>query len=145
MNFTLPVKANGLAFRFLQTANAALTITGSSDLIHKGSAGGSSVTFSTTNEKIGSHALVECIYTANSTLRWLDSPESDTNARRGFCDACGSGLFWDAPGRATISISAGSLDEPSGLETIGHVYVEQAADYYALPDDGLPKHARLSG
>jgi len=78
-------------------------------------------------------------------LRWLDSPASETSARRGFCEACGSSLFWDAPGRATISISAGSLDEPTGLETIGHVYVEQAGDYYALPDDGTPKHARLSG
>ncbi len=57
--------------------------------------------------------------------------------------ACGSSLFWDAPGRATISIAAGSLDEPTGLEVIGHVYVEQAGDYYALPDDGVPLHARL--
>jgi hypothetical protein len=79
----------------------------------------------------------------DQTLRWLDSPASDTNARRGFCAACGSSLFWDAPGRATISISAGSLDEPTGLEVIGHVYVEQAGDYYALPDDGVPHHAWL--
>jgi len=77
------------------------------------------------------------------TLRWVDSPASDTNARRGFCGACGSSLFWDAPGRATISIAAGSLDEPTGLQVIGHVYVEQAGDYYALPADGVPQHARL--
>jgi hypothetical protein len=79
------------------------------------------------------------------TLRWIDSPASDTDARRGFCGACGSGLFWDAPGRDTISIAAGSLDEPTGLHVIGHVYAEQAGDYYALPDDGVPRHARLSG
>src|SRR3954452_9616038 len=51
------------------------------------------------------------------TFRSLDTPSSDTNARRGFCEPCGSSLFWDAPGRATISISAGSLDEPTDLET----------------------------
>jgi len=79
------------------------------------------------------------------TLRWVESPASATNARRGFCAACGSSLFWDAPGRETISISAGSLDAPTGLAVIGHVYVEHAGDYYELPDDGVPRHAQLSG
>jgi hypothetical protein len=81
---------------------------------------------------------------ADSTLRWIDSPASDTDARRGFCAACGTSLFWDAPARPTISISAGSLDEPTGLTVIGHTYVAQAGDYYALPDDGAPRHAGLS-
>jgi hypothetical protein len=78
--FTLPTKANGLAFRFLQTADASLVITGSSDLIHKGNAGGSTVTFNTASEKIGSHVLVECIYTADSTLKWLVSNLGGTTA-----------------------------------------------------------------
>src|SRR3954453_13184839 len=72
------------------------------------------------------------------TLRWLDSPASDTNARRGFCEACGSSLLWDAPGRPTSSIAAGSLDEPRGRETVGHVYVEEACDCCGLPDAGKP-------
>jgi hypothetical protein len=69
--FTLPTKQNGLAFRFVQTADANLVISGSSDIIAKGNAAASSVTFSTANEKIGSHVLVECIYTAAATLKWL--------------------------------------------------------------------------
>jgi hypothetical protein len=81
---------------------------------------------------------------AESTLRWIDSPASDTDARRGFCAACGSSLFWDAPARTTISIAAGSLDEPTGLAVIGHTYVDQAGNYYALPDDGVPRFAALS-
>src|SRR4051794_35542581 len=81
---------------------------------------------------------------ADSTLRWIDSPASDTNARRGFCGACGSSLFWDAPARAAISIAAGSLDEPTGLVVIGHTYVDQAGDYYALPEDGVPRYAALT-
>jgi hypothetical protein len=68
---TLPTKENGLAFRFVQTADADLVIAGSSDIIAKGNAAASSVTFSTASEKIGSHVLVECIYTAASTLKWL--------------------------------------------------------------------------
>jgi hypothetical protein len=73
-------------------------------------------------------------------LRWIQSPHSDANARRGFCAECGSSLFWDAPGRPTVSIAAGTLDQPTGLRVAGHWYVSQAGDYYALPADGLPRH-----
>jgi hypothetical protein len=77
-------------------------------------------------------------------LRWVVSPESDSAARRGFCGECGSSLFWDAPARDTISIAAGSLDEPTGLRMLAHVYVTQAGDYYELPEDGLPRIPRLT-
>ncbi len=76
----------------------------------------------------------------HDSLRWIDSPRSDAGARRGFCARCGSSLFWDAPGRATVSIAAGTLDEPTGLNTVAHWYVSQAGDYYELPDDGLLRH-----
>jgi hypothetical protein len=65
-------------------------------------------------------------------LRWIDSPESETHARRGFCGECGSSLFWEAPGRDTISFSAGALDPPTGLRTVKHIYTEYAGDYYDL-------------
>lgn len=71
VNFTLPTKENGLAFRFAQTADANLVITGSADLIAKGNAAATTVTFSTASEKIGSHVLVECLYVAAGTLKWL--------------------------------------------------------------------------
>jgi hypothetical protein len=73
-------------------------------------------------------------------LRWVKSPRSDAGARRGFCAECGSSLFWDAPDRPTVSIAAGTLDGPTGLQTVAHWYVSQAADYYELPADGLPRH-----
>jgi hypothetical protein len=73
VNFTLPTKANGLAFRFLQTADANLVITGSNDIIALNDAAASTVTFSTAGEKIGSQVLVECVYTADSTLLWIVS------------------------------------------------------------------------
>jgi hypothetical protein len=75
-------------------------------------------------------------------LRWIDGPASDAQARRGFCVECGSSLFWDAPGRETISIAAGTLDGDTGLRVAGHIYVSERADYYDLPDDGLPHHER---
>ena len=73
-------------------------------------------------------------------LRWIQSPHSDAGARRGFCVECGSSLFWDAPGRPTVSIAAGTLDEPTGLRIAAHWFVSQAGDYYELPQDGLPRH-----
>jgi len=60
--------------------------------------------------------------------------------RRGFCGECGSSLFWDAPGRPTVSIAAGTLDGPTGLRVAAHWYVSQAGDYYELAADGLPHH-----
>jgi len=73
-------------------------------------------------------------------LRWIDSPHSEARARRGFCSECGSSLFWDAPGRPTVSISAGTLDGPTGVRVASHWYVSQVGDYYELPADGLPRH-----
>ena len=78
-------------------------------------------------------------------LRWVAGPESESEARRGFCGECGSSLFWDAPARDTISIAAGTLAEPTGLRLLGHVYVSHAGDYYDLPPDGLPRYERLAG
>jgi hypothetical protein len=85
----------------------------------------------------------DLVLLASDALRWIASPESESDARRGFCAECGSSLFWDAPARETISIAAGALDEPTGLRTIGHVYVSQVGDYYELLDDGLPRNERL--
>jgi hypothetical protein len=76
-------------------------------------------------------------------LRWREAPMSDAGAERGFCGECGSSLFWDARGE-TVSISAGTLDGPTGLRIAGHWYLAQAGDYYPPPDDDLPHH-RLAG
>jgi hypothetical protein len=87
----------------------------------------------------------DLVFVKERGLRWVDSPESESDARRGFCFECGSSLFWDPPSRDTIAVAAGSLDEPTGLKLVGHVYVSQAPDYEQLPDDGLPRYERLSG
>jgi hypothetical protein len=71
-------------------------------------------------------------FLSQAALRWIDSPDSDARARRGFCGECGSSLFWDAPDRDTISIAAGCLDRPTGLKTVRQIYTEDAGDYYEL-------------
>jgi hypothetical protein len=58
---------------------------------------------------------------------------------RGFCKECGSSLFWDPKTTSDeIWISAGTLNLPTGLKTVGHVWLSQAGDYYEITDD-LPK------
>jgi hypothetical protein len=62
------------------------------------------------------------------TLRWH---RSSPVARRGFCSKCGSALFWEATPPTHISISAGSLNEPTGLKIEGHRFFAQRGDYEA--------------
>ena len=72
-------------------------------------------------------------------LRWRRTPASDADAERGFCVECGSSLFWRAPARATISVTAGTLDAPTGIGTSGHIYDAQRADWEHVDD--LPRQA----
>jgi len=60
-------------------------------------------------------------------------------ARRGFCGRCGSSLFYKPNSRDYVAILAGSFDTPTGLGIAGHIYVEDAGDYYVIPDDA-PHH-----
>ncbi len=59
--------------------------------------------------------------------------QSSADARRGFCRTCGSSLFWRHAARDQICIMAGTLDQPTGLTTNLHIFVDQVADYHAVP------------
>jgi hypothetical protein len=71
-------------------------------------------------------------------LRWY---EASARAKRGFCHQCGSTLFWQAHGADEIAIAAGSIDGPTGLETVAHVHIAYRGDYYEL-DENLPQHPK---
>jgi hypothetical protein len=58
---------------------------------------------------------------------------------RGFCRECGASLFWRRHHGASTSIAAGTLDEPTGLRTIAHIYVDSKGDYYEIADR-LPRY-----
>ena len=66
---------------------------------------------------------------------------SSSFARRGFCAACGTILFWDDDSDR-IGINMGSLDQPTGLKLQRHIFVEDKADYYEI-EDGLPQFTGL--
>jgi hypothetical protein len=73
-------------------------------------------------------------FTEDRGLRWIDSPDSVHDARRGFCGECGSSLFWQVPGADEVSIAAGCLDPPTGIRTVDQVWVESAGDYYEVAE-----------
>jgi hypothetical protein len=77
----------------------------------------------------------DLILTESEGLRWY---RSSATARRGFCEYCGSNLFWEPASGERVSIAAGTLDLPTGLETVVHVFVEDSGDYYTI-SDGLPQ------
>ena len=81
---------------------------------------------------------VDLVVTGDA-LRWIDSPASSRHAKRGFCSECGTSLFWKAPELDRTGIAAGTLDEPTGLALVAHIYTHQAPDWDALSPDGLPR------
>lgn len=63
-------------------------------------------------------------------LTWW-SPTPDVGY--GFCGTCGSTLFWKSTDRPdTWSITAGTLDTPTGLATTTAFFVGDASDYHRL-------------
>ena len=78
--------------------------------------------------------------TKNDGLAWYQTSQI---ARRGFCRCCGSSLFWEPFEQDATGIIAGSLDQPTGLETIGHIFVGEKADFDAICDD-LPRYSASS-
>ena len=77
--------------------------------------------------------------TAKKSLKWYKSPADETaNVHRGFCSECGSSLFWHPIDQPNISIAAGSLESPTNLKTIGHIWCSQISDFYKIEDD-LPQ------
>ena len=79
------------------------------------------------------------IITKKKNLKWYKSPADETaNVHRGFCSECGSSLFWHPKDQPNIAIAAGSLDSPTNLKTIGHIWCSQRSDFYKI-EDNLPQ------
>lgn len=84
---------------------------------------------------------VNITITRDAGLAWY---QMSPVARRGFCRSCGSGLFWEPFELDATGIIAGTLDGPTGLKTIGHIFVGEKSDFYSITD-GLPQYEGSSG
>lgn len=79
--------------------------------------------------------------TRDTGLAWY---RTSAIARRGFCRLCGSGIFWEPFDLDATGIVAGTLDGPTGLKTMGHIFVGEKPDFYEITD-GLPQFEGSSG
>ena len=68
---------------------------------------------------------------SSDSLKWY---QSSPQARRDFCSICGASLFWVPEGGDHVAIAAGTLDKPTGLRTVAHIFVADAGDYYTIAD-----------
>ena len=68
---------------------------------------------------------------ADGSLAWY---QPAPGIEYGFCRVCGSSLFWRAAAHPEkIAITAGSLDQPTGLTTTQAWWVAEAGDYHDRP------------
>jgi hypothetical protein len=57
-----------------------------------------------------------------------------------FCRLCGSALFTRAAGKPIGGVRLGAIDGDPGVRPQWHQYVDYAAPWEAVPDDGLPRY-----
>ncbi len=58
-----------------------------------------------------------------------------------FCSVCGSSVFGgEWPDGDEVSIRLGAFDDDPEIRPSAHVFVDSAAPWFALPNDGLPRH-----
>lgn len=71
---------------------------------------------------------------SDESLTWFSPADG---VEYGFCSTCGSSLFWRTEASPEkLCITAGSLDQPTGLRTTRAWYIADAGDYHHL-DNGL--------
>lgn len=75
--------------------------------------------------------------TKGDTLQWY---RSSPPAERGFCNRCGSSLFWrHDDDKGATSVMSGALDGTTGIHTEKHIFVADKGDYYDITDT-VPQH-----
>ncbi|MGO4685458.1 GFA family protein [Hyphomicrobium sp. 2TAF46] len=78
------------------------------------------------------------LVSGENKLRWYSAT---SEAERGFCDVCGSSLFWRPRDGSRLSVLAGALDPPTGLVISAHIFVSSKSDYYNISDGILQLEA----
>ncbi len=92
---------------------------------------------------IGARRADVAITDQAGALTWYRSSEK---VERGFCVNCSSTLFFRRDNTDTITITAGSLDQPTGLHLMMRIFTDDMADYAAdTSADGIPRFPQLPG
>ena len=70
------------------------------------------------------------------SVHWYQSSEK---VRRGFCQNCGSYLFWDPIHHDWTAIAMGLFDGPTNTSMSMHIFVAEKGAYYSIYE-GLPQN-----
>ena len=70
----------------------------------------------------------------------LSTYTAATGLHRVFCSRCGSPIFSQREGIPQVRVRLGTLDTPLAQGPQAHIYVDSRAEWWPLPDDGLPRH-----
>ena len=67
---------------------------------------------------------------SGDALRWF---EPGDDVKYGFCSRCGGNMFFRSPGWPDRTfICAGTIDPPTGLQSVAITYASTASDYVEL-------------
>ncbi len=96
--------------------------------------------------KLGGAAFVTWVEAARSNFDWIQGRPAEFSPRpgitRSFCAQCGSPLtYQNQESQDSIDVTAGSLDDPSGLEPDDHVWCDRKLPWVRI-EDGLPRFDR---
>ncbi len=86
------------------------------------------------NYVVASAADTDLVISDQGSLTWF---QSSNEAQRGFCSGCGGNLFWKHQDKDYTSIMAGTLDLPTNLKIISHIYVADASDYHSFHENDV--------
>ena len=94
--------------------------------------------------KISGAPFVTWVEALCSNFAWLQGQPSEFAARPGvtrtYCAGCGTPLTYQNHGHPdSIDITAGSLDDASGLNPDDHVWFDRKLPWIRI-DDGLPRY-----
>ncbi len=76
--------------------------------------------------------IADLTFTRDDGLRWYASSDW---AKRGFCQHCGSSLFYRMNDEDGIGIAAGCIDTPHDLKPGKHIFCADKGTYYNIADD----------
>lgn len=76
--------------------------------------------------------LSQITFTRDEGLTWYQSSDF---ARRGFCNRCGSSLFYHITEKDKLGIAVGCLPDTVKLTPGKHIFVGDKPNYYDIADD----------
>ena len=87
-----------------------------------------------THGTFGAYTAVETAdlhFDEDRGLAWYASSDK---ASRGFCRECGASLFWRPTFASYTALAAGTLDQPTGLKLVRHIFTADKPDWYEITD-----------